>query len=124
MIANPGPSLRYVPGLGSSGPLDRGKDATGPGRFDVGLAIMNRVKGYRLLVNLSASQARRRVKGLGFGIRKVESAGKNQAMIVHTATGDHLQQLRALLADVLAPIETPPPPESAPPVNHDAGGII
>ena len=40
-----------------------------------------------------ASQVRRRLKGFGHGVRKVESAGRNQAVIVHTATGRHLDEL-------------------------------
>ena len=36
-------------------------------------------KGERIYVNLSASQARRRLKGFGHGVRKVQSAGRNQA---------------------------------------------
>jgi hypothetical protein len=62
---------------------------------------MSKIKGDRLLVNLSASQTRRRLKGHGLGVRKVEAAGRNQAVVVHTATGEHLRQLRALLADVI-----------------------
>lgn len=57
-------------------------------------------KGHRLYVNLGASQARRRLKGFGHGVRKVQSAGRNQAMIIHTATGQHLRELEALFADV------------------------
>ena len=44
----------------------------------------------KLFVNLGASQARRRLKGFGHGVRKVETAGSNKAVIVHTATGQHL----------------------------------
>jgi DNA transformation protein and related proteins len=55
----------------------------------------------RLFVNLGASQARRRLKGHGFGVRKVETAGKNRAVIIHTATGQHLRQLESLLRDVI-----------------------
>jgi hypothetical protein len=40
----------------------------------------------KLYVNLSASQTRKRLKGHGFGVRNVEAAGRNQAVIVHTAT--------------------------------------
>lgn len=54
----------------------------------------------RLYVNLSASQARKRLKGHGLGVRKVEAADRNQAVIVHTATGDHLRELESLFADV------------------------
>jgi hypothetical protein len=57
-------------------------------------------KGDRLFVNLSASQVRRRLKGFGHGVRKVHSAGRNQAVIVHTATGRHLAELEAKFADV------------------------
>ena len=48
-----------------------------------------------LYVRLSASEVRRRLKGHGFGVRRIESAGKGRAVIVHTATGKHLQQLEA-----------------------------
>jgi putative acetyltransferase len=61
---------------------------------------MNEVKGDRLYVNISASQARRRLKGFGHGVRKVQSAGKNQAVIIHTATGQHLEELENKFADV------------------------
>ena len=57
-------------------------------------------KGSRLFVNLSPSQARRRLKGFGHGVRKVQSAGRNQAVIIHTATGQHLSELEAEFADV------------------------
>ena len=55
---------------------------------------MGEVKGYRLYVNLPASQVRRRLKGYGFGVRKVESAGKSQALVIHTATGHHYRDRR------------------------------
>ena len=54
----------------------------------------------KLFVNLGASQTRRRLKGFGHGVRKVETAGSNKAVIVHTATGQHLRQLQAKFADV------------------------
>jgi hypothetical protein len=57
-------------------------------------------RGDKLIVNLGASQARRRLKGFGHGVRKVQSAGKNQAVIIHTATGRHLQELERKFADV------------------------
>jgi hypothetical protein len=60
-----------------------------------------KAKSYRLLVCLGASQARKRLKGHGFGVKRIESAGKNRAVIIHTATGRHLDELRALLSDVL-----------------------
>jgi DNA transformation protein and related proteins len=55
----------------------------------------------RLHVNLGASQTRRRLKGHGFGVRKVETAGKKRAVIIHTATGEHLRQLESLFYDVI-----------------------
>jgi hypothetical protein len=58
--------------------------------------MMSEVKGDKLHVRLSASQVRRRLKGLGFGVRKVHSAGVGEALIIHTATGQHLRDLRAL----------------------------
>jgi hypothetical protein len=64
---------------------------------------MTTTKGYRLYVELGASQVRRRLKGHGFGVRKVESAGNNRAVIIHTATGQHLRQLESLFRDVLKP---------------------
>ena len=54
----------------------------------------------KLFVNLGASQTRRRLKGFGHGVRKVETAGSNKAVIVHAATGQHLRQLQAKFADV------------------------
>jgi hypothetical protein len=63
---------------------------------------MSNIKGYRLYVNLSASQVRRRLKGLGYGVRKVQSVGRNQSLIIHTATGQHLRELQAIFADAKA----------------------
>jgi DNA transformation protein and related proteins len=57
-------------------------------------------KGSRLFVNLGPSQAKRRLQGFGHGVRKVQSAGRNQAVIIHTATGRHLEELQARFADV------------------------
>lgn len=57
-------------------------------------------KGSLLFVNLGASQARKRLKGFGHGVRKVQSAGRHQAAIIHTATDRHLRELEALFADV------------------------
>lgn len=61
---------------------------------------MTEPKGDKLYVNLGASQTRRRLKHFGHGVRKVQSAGRNQALIIHTATGDHLAELQAKFADV------------------------
>ncbi len=68
-------------------------------------AVMKQIKGERLFVRLSASQARQRLKGAGYGVRKVCSAGRQQAVIIHTATGEHKRELEAIFSDVL---ETPP----------------
>ena len=54
----------------------------------------------KLFVNLGASQTRRRLKGFGHGVRKVQTAGRNQAVIIHTASGQHLAELDAKFADV------------------------
>jgi len=57
-------------------------------------------KGDMLFVDLPASQVRRRLKGVGHGVRKVQSAGKGRAVVIHTATGQHLDELMAVLGDV------------------------
>ena len=57
-------------------------------------------KGDQLFVNLGASQTRRRLKGFGHGVRKVHTAGRNRAVIIHTATGKNLEELTAKFADV------------------------
>ncbi len=62
---------------------------------------MKEYKGARLYVNLGPTQAKRRLQGRGFGVKKVQSAGRNQAVIIHTATGEHLRQLERLFGDVL-----------------------
>ena len=61
------------------------------------------IKGEHLYVDLGASQVRRRLKGHGFGVRKVETAGKHRAVIIHTATGEHLRKLESLFYDVIVP---------------------
>lgn len=61
---------------------------------------MKHYAGDRLYVNLGPSQARRRLKGHGLGVKKVQSVGRNQAVIIHTATGHHLTDLKNLFADV------------------------
>ena len=77
---------------------------------------MNEIKGQRLHVMLGASQVRRRLKGLGFGVRKVESAGRGEAVIIHTATGQHLRELQAIFRDVL---ERDKPVGSSPTLDED-----
>ena len=62
---------------------------------------MSDIKGDHLYVNLGANQARQRLKGHGFGVKKVYSDGRNRTVIIHTATGQHLDELRAIFADVL-----------------------
>lgn len=54
----------------------------------------------KLFVNLGASQARRRLKGFGYGVSKVETAGNDKAVIIHSAKGKHLRQLAKKFADV------------------------
>ena len=63
---------------------------------------MTGIHGERLYVRLGSSQVRRRLKGRGFGVRKVASVGRGEAVIFHAATGQHLRELRALFQDVLA----------------------
>lgn len=65
-----------------------------------GRAAVSDPKGFHLFVNLSASETRRRLQGYGHGVRKIHSGGKNQAVVIHTATGEHLQELEAKFADV------------------------
>jgi hypothetical protein len=62
---------------------------------------MTKTTTYALYVNLSASQTRKRLKGYGFGVKKVEATDRNQSVIVHTATREHLQELESLFADVM-----------------------
>lgn len=81
---------------------------------------MKQFKGERLYVRLGAAQVRKRLKGLGYGVKKVESAGRGRAAIVHTATGQHRRELLALFGDS---VERSPdvPAELAPVAEHDAG---
>jgi len=77
---------------------------------------MKHYTGDRLYIALPAAQVRRRLKGHGFGVKKIHSAGRGQAAVIHTANGEHLRQLKQLFADVrvadsevgLAPQEPPP----------------
>lgn len=80
---------------------------------------MPHIKGERLYVELNPSQARRRLKGRGFGVRKVESAGTHRAVIIHTATGDHLRALEALFRDVMPAPGTGSAAEEPPPSVED-----
>ena len=57
-------------------------------------------KGSHLYVNVGASQARKRLKGFGHGVRKIQSVGRNQSVVIHTATGRHFEELQAKFDDV------------------------
>jgi hypothetical protein len=61
---------------------------------------MSDPKGDKLFVNLGASQTRRRLKGFGHGVRKVQTNGRHRAVVIHTALGRHLAKLKAQFADV------------------------
>lgn len=61
---------------------------------------MSDPKGFQLVVNVSAAETRRRLRGFGHGVRKIHSAGKGQAVVIHTATGEHFEELKAKFADV------------------------
>lgn len=61
---------------------------------------MSDPKGDILYVNLGASQTRRRLKSFGHGVRKVQSVGTGQSAVIHTATGGHLDELKAKFNDV------------------------
>jgi hypothetical protein len=67
---------------------------------------MKQLKGERLHVKLSASQVRQRLKGHGYGVRKVCSAGRQEAVIIHTATGAHRRELEAIFQDVLGQVNS------------------
>jgi hypothetical protein len=73
---------------------------------------MTDIRGDKLYVALSASQARRRLKGHGLGVRKVYSDGKHRAVIIHTATGQHLRELMRLFEGAITTPEAAPPPDS------------
>jgi hypothetical protein len=66
-----------------------------------GKVAMTKPTTEKLYVNLSASQVRKRLKGHGLGVKKVQAADRKQAVIIHTATGGHLRALESLFADVL-----------------------
>lgn len=68
---------------------------------------MKDYKGFRLYVNLGPAQVRRRLRGYGFGVKSVQSAGSQQALIIHTATGSHRMELERLFADVITPASEP-----------------
>ncbi len=61
---------------------------------------MGEPKGYFLYVNMPASQVRRRLRGFGHGVRKIQSGGRKRAVVIHTATGRNFEQLAAKFADV------------------------
>ncbi len=70
---------------------------------------MKEYKGYRLYVNLGPSKVRRRLRHRGFGVKSIQSAGTDRALIIHTATGSHREELERLFADVLPAIEAHAP---------------
>jgi hypothetical protein len=74
------------------------------------------INGERFYVALGASKVRRRLKGHGFGVRKVQTAGTNRASVIHTATGEHRRQLEALFEDVIEP--TAEPAQRDRPLSH------
>ena len=82
---------------------------------------MKDYKGDRLYVNLGPSQARRRLKGYGLGVRKVQSAGRNQAVVIHTARGENLRRLKLLFADVGSSDIDPQFPTAVKPPEQAAG---
>jgi hypothetical protein len=51
-------------------------------------------------------------------VRKVQSAGRQHALIIHTATGQHLRELESLFSDVGS---TPGNPDAARRESGDAG---
>jgi len=61
---------------------------------------MPQPKGHLLYINLPAAKVRERLKGFGHGVRKITSGGRKQALVIHTATGQHLAELKAKFADV------------------------
>jgi DNA transformation protein len=61
---------------------------------------MSDPKGDKLFVNLGASQTRRRLVAFGHGVRKVQTNGRNRAVVIHTAYGRSLAELKAKFADV------------------------
>ncbi|MGC3970108.1 MAG: hypothetical protein QM775_23105 [Pirellulales bacterium] len=67
---------------------------------------MTHIKGFRLYVKIGAAQTRKRLKGVGYGVRKVETAGKDRACVIHTATGDHRRALYAVFGELVdSPLE-------------------
>ncbi|HEY2894368.1 MAG TPA: hypothetical protein VGJ16_09150 [Pirellulales bacterium] len=61
---------------------------------------MSEPSGDKLYVQLPTSQTRKRLKGFGHGVRKVQSAGRARSVVIHTATGRHLEELMGQFADV------------------------
>ena len=61
---------------------------------------MNEVKGDKLFVSWSTAETKRRLKGFGHGVKKIHSAGKKRAVIIHTAVGKNLEELKSIFCDV------------------------
>lgn len=55
-------------------------------------------KGDHLYVNLAASEVRRRLKGFGHGVRKIQSAGKNRALVNNHEKKRLRQSLKKMVA--------------------------
>lgn len=61
---------------------------------------MSNSKRHRLFVNLNASQTRRRLKHFGQIVHEIHAQNEHQAVITHTATGKHLDELKLQFSDV------------------------
>ena len=74
--------------------------ACGEDRIRLAGVVMTNAETDKLYLNLIASQTRKRLKGFGHGVKRVEATGRKQSVIVHTATGQHLEELTSLFSDV------------------------
>jgi hypothetical protein len=54
----------------------------------------------RLFINLTASQARKRLAFLGDSLKDIQSFGKNKVAIIHRASESQLDELKSQFADV------------------------
>ena len=62
--------------------------------------MSNSEQRHRLFVNLNASQARRRLKHFGQIVHEIRAQSEHQAVITHTATGKHFDELKLQFSDV------------------------
>ena len=60
------------------------------------------MKGGGVYVNLGASQVRNQLDGFVLTPPPIENTSRNQAVLVHAATGQHLLELYNLFWDVIA----------------------